>query len=259
MTSNQCVHSRVRSNDGLSDPPCPWCESDALRAEVERLHKANAELWGTLAELRIRYHAAGRRPEECYEMSLIDATLHGIVRGVADVAPAQRHDDSRWLVASGPDGYHTWIVSGVEAMERAYLEARFGPTRVSPREVEEMEGMLSRLRNDDHWDMIGGERIRHQIDHEDGWVYVMRLTAETPEQHKVDPMKVTDEMVNRFLWWKLPRDFAPDCGISFDGRKPDQWNPSREWPMGTNLFTAVQARAMLEHVLGGETPAEQKD
>ena len=81
---------------------------------------------------------------------------------------------------------------------------------------------------------------------------------ETPERHKVDPMKVTDEMVNRFLWWKLPRDFAPDCGISFDGRKPDQWNPSREWPMGTNLFTAVQARAMLEHVLGGETPAERK-
>ena len=86
----------------------------------------------------------------------------------------------------------------------------------------------------------------------------IRTANETQEQHKVDPMKVTDEMVNRFLWWKLPRDFAPDCGISFDGRKPDQWNPSREWPVGTNLFTAVQARAMLEHVLGGETPAERK-
>lgn len=61
-------------------------EIERLRAEVERLHADNAELWGTLAELRIRYHAAGRRPEECYEMSLIDATLHGIVRGVADVA-----------------------------------------------------------------------------------------------------------------------------------------------------------------------------
>lgn len=66
-------------------------------------------------------------------------------------------------------------------------------------------------------------------------------------------MKVTDEMVTRFLGWKLPQDFAPDCGISFDGRKPDQYNPSREWPVGTNLLTATQARAMLEYVLGDET------
>jgi hypothetical protein len=29
----------------------------------------------TLQELRARLHAAGRRPEECYEMSLIDDAL----------------------------------------------------------------------------------------------------------------------------------------------------------------------------------------
>ena len=34
-----------------------------------------AELVGVLQELRIRFHAAGRRPEECYELSLIDAAL----------------------------------------------------------------------------------------------------------------------------------------------------------------------------------------
>jgi hypothetical protein len=62
-------------------------------------------------------------------------------------------------------------------------------------------------------------------------------------------MKVTDEMLNRFLSWKLPIDFSPDCGISFDGRKPDQWNPDKGWPIGTNLLTATQAKAMLEHVL----------
>ena len=28
-------------------------------------------------------------------------------------------------------------------------------------------------------------------------------------------MKVTDAMVNRFLSWKLPDDFAPDGGIVF--------------------------------------------
>ena len=63
-------------------------------------------------------------------------------------------------------------------------------------------------------------------------------------------MKVTEEMVNRFLCWRLPSDFSPDCGINFDGRKPDQWNPNKGWPVGTNLLTATQARAMLEHVLG---------
>ena len=45
-------------------------------------------------------------------------------------------------------------------------------------------------------------------------------------------MQVTDKMVSRFLMWRLPDDFMPDCGIH-----------------GTNLLTAEQARAMLEHVL----------
>jgi hypothetical protein len=62
-------------------------------------------------------------------------------------------------------------------------------------------------------------------------------------------MNVTDEMVNRFLCWKLPQDFAPDCHISF--KLPDPiLNPNPSWPVGTNLFSAEQARAMLEHVLG---------
>ena len=56
--------------------------------------------------------------------------------------------------------------------------------------------------------------------------------------------KVTDEMVNRFLSWPLPKSFAPDCGITF---KPI--NHPNVWPIGTNLFTADQARQMLEHVL----------
>ena len=55
---------------------------------------------------------------------------------------------------------------------------------------------------------------------------------------------VTDEMVNRFLGWKLPRDFMPDAGIAFTAPK----HPGH-WPIGTNLLTAEQARAMLEHVL----------
>jgi hypothetical protein len=59
---------------------------------------------------------------------------------------------------------------------------------------------------------------------------------------------VTDEMVDRFLSWSLPEDFAPDCGISFS--PPKTPHPIGYWPIGTNLLTAYQARQMLEHVVG---------
>jgi hypothetical protein len=49
-------------------------------------------------------------------------------------------------------------------------------------------------------------------------------------------------MVDRFLGWELPEDFAPDCGISFQKINSD--------PVGTNLFTADQAEAMIKYLLG---------
>jgi hypothetical protein len=51
------------------------------------------------------------------------------------------------------------------------------------------------------------------------------------------------ELVDRFLCWTLPKDFGPDGGIAF--RAPTHPN---SWPVGTNLFTAAQARAMFEHL-----------
>lgn len=48
--------------------PLPDPRIAELEAERDRLREA-------LQELRIRYHVAGRRPEECYEMSLIDEAL----------------------------------------------------------------------------------------------------------------------------------------------------------------------------------------
>ncbi len=58
------------------------------------------------------------------------------------------------------------------------------------------------------------------------------------------------KMVDRFLGWSLPKDFGPDCGISFDGRKDDEWNKNKSWPIGTNLLTADQAKAMFKHAIG---------
>lgn len=63
-----------------------------------------------------------------------------------------------------------------------------------------------------------------------------------------------DKMVDRFLGWKLPEDFAPDSYVTFDREKAKQ-NPNF-WPVGTNLLTAEQARAMIAHMLAGAIPVE---
>ena len=55
------------------------CDPDTSRALLEErdaLTKLVTEMRGTLRDLRMRLHAAGRRPEECYEMSMIDDALH---------------------------------------------------------------------------------------------------------------------------------------------------------------------------------------
>lgn len=58
-----------------------------------------------------------------------------------------------------------------------------------------------------------------------------------------------DLMVDRFLGWKLPDDFAPDGGISFT-----PIDHPLLWPIGTCLLNADQARAMIKHLLtGGQT------
>lgn len=59
-------------------------------------------------------------------------------------------------------------------------------------------------------------------------------------------------MVERFLGWRLPADFKPDAGISFKAEfnfNENTGHPMRHEPMGTNLFDATQAAAMIRHML----------
>lgn len=58
-------------------------------------------------------------------------------------------------------------------------------------------------------------------------------------------------MVDRFLSWPLPENFMPDGGISFDPvvNAGTKYAGPRE-PVGTNLFDATQAEAMVRHMLG---------
>ena len=71
------------------------------------------------------------------------------------------------------------------------------------------------------------------------------------------PAEVPDisAMVDRFLGWKLPADFGPDCGISFK-RESDFDHPvygrHKYAPIGTNLLNAEQAREMFMYCLAAK-------
>lgn len=67
-------------------------------------------------------------------------------------------------------------------------------------------------------------------------------------------------MTQRFLMWKLPEHFSPDNGISFKPTFNDSpaamralglTEPMKCNPVGTNLFSAEQAEAMIRHMLEG--------
>lgn len=65
---------------------------------------------------------------------------------------------------------------------------------------------------------------------------------------------MTDEqikhLVDRFLGWKLPKDFSPDAGISYT--RPNYYAPEVDaTPYGTNLFDATQADAMVRYMVEG--------
>lgn len=59
-------------------------------------------------------------------------------------------------------------------------------------------------------------------------------------------------MVSQFLQWRLPENFNPDGGISFQRMFNEHTaHPRKAEPVGTNLFDATQAEAMVRHMLKG--------
>lgn len=66
-----------------------------------------------------------------------------------------------------------------------------------------------------------------------------------------DMNDLIQRLVDRFLGWTLPKDFHPDAGITFTPPNNEAW-----WPVGTNLFTADQAKQMFEQIV---TPELEKE
>lgn len=64
-------------------------------------------------------------------------------------------------------------------------------------------------------------------------------------------------MVNRFLSWKLPDDFHPDGGVTFTPSYTEEPMRLRHWPIGTNIFSALQASLMVRHMLEDLPNAEE--
>lgn len=61
-----------------------------------------------------------------------------------------------------------------------------------------------------------------------------------------------EQMVTRFLQWRLPENFNPDGGVSFK-RFGNEGTPHQyeNKPVGTNLLDATQAEAMVRHMIDG--------
>jgi hypothetical protein len=80
-----------------------------------------------------------------------------------------------------------------------------------------------------------------------------------PKMREARPMTEDQikHMVQRFLGWRLPENFNPDGGISFKPTHSEEYMaslgkpPMRHDPVGTNLFDATQAEAMVRHMVEG--------
>lgn len=139
------------------------------------------------------------------------------------------------------------------------LEYHREQTRPITQTDEVIDALRARLRPDCRaqfvaWWRSEPHRLKYANDHPaylaaaEAW-QAARATLALPDE-------ALDAAVNRFLGWELPRTFAPDGGVVFNREvqtmegKRDRADMPGWWPIGTNLFTADQAKAMLEHALG---------
>lgn len=72
--------------------------------------------------------------------------------------------------------------------------------------------------------------------------------APTSKETTMNDAQIT-HMLDRFLAWRLPKDFRPDNGISY--KRPNYSPDVDATPTGTNLFDAEQARTMIRHMVEG--------
>ena len=95
-----------------------------------------------------------------------------------------------------------------------------------------------------------GARLADLLD-EDQWVECEELLIEAGAL----PPDI-ERLVDQFLAWKLPGDFSPDAGITFNPGHITRSSPL--WPTGTNLLNSTQARKMFEYLFGANHYTERQ-
>ena len=114
----------------------------------------------------------------------------------------------------------------------------------------------------DNWDVMAAQETRMQPGRRETLrecADLLRMLAnlgegvDLPRRSEARPHdEVVKHMTNRFLGWRLPPTFNPDGGITF-ATHYNTWmdNPPENEPIGTNLFTADEAEAMVRYMLEG--------
>lgn len=102
-----------------------------------------------------------------------------------------------------------------------------------------------------HWEhQCGSPQAGHEVAYWFGSIPEPHPFLMAPAIPSGDVEKpILDQLADRFLCWKLPADFSPDCGITFKRNYNEGTpRPGVHEPIGTNLLTAIQAKEMLEYV-----------
>ncbi len=177
---------------------------------------------------------------------------------------------------------HEWVVAAIQTAYEAGRQAIIDGSNVAgftPEAIERTRAHLSQPQPVAQGEavaldapaMVGSTQFGIGVP----WSTVIRC-AQRRYLHKDDPSLTTEQiaefrqaliqptiptghmdveaMTRRFLSWRLPDDFAPDCGISFTPLTNPAWAQPL-WPSGTNLFNYDQAKAMFEYVLADSPSA----
>lgn len=119
---------------------------------------------------------------------------------------------------------------------------------------------IKQLKSNGLWERLEAANRLYGEVHEEWTAVYGTPSAKKTAQQQIDKRPNTEtptcedaikEIVDRFLAWKLPEDFNPDCGISFKKTFNEDmpFGPMKYEPHGTNLFDAKQAESMIGHIL----------
>ena len=87
-------------------------------------------------------------------------------------------------------------------------------------------------------------------------VELEQILSRHASKKPADDGSLVEEAVNKFLQWKLPKDFCPDNGIFFRSFENQKRGDALSWPICTNLFTATQAKQMFTACLSQYKPTD---